>query len=189
MPLSPQSSRELIHTRHVDCRGYRRADGLWDIEGHLTDVKSYAFESQDRGAVPAGEPVHDMWVRLTLDDELVIGAIEAVTDRSPFAMCGAITVNFQRLKGLAIRAGFLGRVRELLGGIEGCTHLVELMGPVATTAFQTIYPYRDRLRRQQGGKELAPPAGKRPALLGTCHAFASDSPVVERLWPDFFTGR
>jgi hypothetical protein len=188
MPLTLPTSREPIHTRHVDCRGYRRSDGLWDIEGHLTDVKAYDFESRDRGFVPAGEPVHDMWIRLTLDDELMIHAVEAVTDRSPFPMCGAITVNFQRLKGLAIRAGFLGKVRELLGGIEGCTHLVELIRPIATTAFQTVYPYRDRLRQLQGATELAPPSGKRPRLLGTCHAFASDSPVVQRLWPDFYTG-
>ena len=28
------------------CTGYRRADGLWDVEGHLTDVKTYAFYQQ-----------------------------------------------------------------------------------------------------------------------------------------------
>ncbi len=38
MPLSPPAaSREHIHTRVVECRGYRRDDGLWDIEGHITD--------------------------------------------------------------------------------------------------------------------------------------------------------
>ena len=39
MPLSPAAPREHIHTRTVTCRGYRRKDGLWDIEGHLVDVK------------------------------------------------------------------------------------------------------------------------------------------------------
>ena len=45
MPLSPPAPREPIHTRAIDLRGYRREDGLWDIEGHLTDVKCYDFES------------------------------------------------------------------------------------------------------------------------------------------------
>ncbi|MBO6784243.1 MAG: DUF2889 domain-containing protein, partial [Alphaproteobacteria bacterium] len=45
MPLSPPAEREHIHTRTVECAGYRRTDGLWDIEGHLTDVKTYTFEN------------------------------------------------------------------------------------------------------------------------------------------------
>ena len=68
MPLSPSVEREPIHTRTVVCRGFRRADGLWDIEGHLTDIKSYDFESQFRGTVTSGTPVHQMWLRLTVDD-------------------------------------------------------------------------------------------------------------------------
>ena len=91
----------------------------------------------------SGTPVHEMWLRLTVDDELVIRDVEAVTDHSPFPICRGITGNFARLKGLSIRPGFHAKVKELLGGVEGCTHLVEMLGPVATTAFQTIYPYRD----------------------------------------------
>src|SRR5579859_7583727 len=138
MPLSEPAPREHLHTRQVECLGYLREDGLWDIEGHLTDRKTYSFPSDEHGEVTAGSPVHDMWLRLTLDDEMTIRAVEAVTDASPFRMCPNITPNFQRLVGLQIRPGFLPKVKQLLGGVEGCTHLVELMGPVATTAFQTI---------------------------------------------------
>ena len=57
---------------HIECRGFRRADGLWDIEGHLTDTKTYDFDTQFRGTVASGAPVHEMWLRLTVDDDLVI---------------------------------------------------------------------------------------------------------------------
>ncbi len=185
MPLSPSAPREPIHLRHVVCSGFHRADGLWDIEGHLTDVKSYDFESRLRGAVTAGSPVHEMWVRLTVDDELVIRDVEAVTDYSPFPICPAIAVNFARLKGLHIRPGFYMKVKELLGGVEGCTHLVEMLGPIATTAYQTIYPYRDRLRRAQGEPR---PATKRPPFIDTCHGWSSTGEVVKQLFPAFYTG-
>ena len=47
MPLPIQDvERELTHTRRVRFEGYRRADGLWDIEGHLTDVKNHDFTLQ-----------------------------------------------------------------------------------------------------------------------------------------------
>jgi hypothetical protein len=191
MPLSAAAApRELIHTRSIDCRGYRRADGLWDIEGHLTDTKTYGFSNHSRGTVPPGEAVHDMWLRLTVDDRLVIHAIEAVTDASPYAICPNVTPNFQRLKGLRIYPGFHKQVRDLLGGVAGCTHLVDMLGPVANTAYQTVFPWRARQYEERlaaEGKAAEPPA-RRPKLIDSCHAFASDGEVVKRYWPEFYAG-
>lgn len=190
MSLSPAAPREHIHTRVVECRGYLRADGFWDVEGHITDVKTYAFSNHFRGEIAPGMPVHDMWIRLTIDDRLVIQEVEAVTEASPFAVCPDIAPNFQRLKGLNIRPGFQKQVRERLGGIQGCTHLVELLGPLATTAFQTVFPYRERQKREQA-VETRNPSDKprrKPPLIDTCHAFASGGEVVKRSWPAFYTG-
>src|SRR3546814_9238527 len=85
MPLSPPAERDPIHVRRVECRGYRRADGLWDVEGHMTDVKAYAFDNEHRGRIEPGTPLHDIWLRLTLDDRMEIRAVEAVTDAAPTA--------------------------------------------------------------------------------------------------------
>lgn len=187
MPLSAPQPREHIHTRAVTCCGYRRADGLWDIEGHLRDTKTYPFSSLDRGTVAPGEPVHDMWLRLTVDDRLIVQAVEAVTEHGPFSICGNITPNYQRLVGLSISHGWTRKTRELLGGIQGCTHLLELLGPIATTAFQTVYPWLQR-QKQLAGEPTDGDDGEPPVLLNSCHAFASNSPVVERRWPQFYTG-
>lgn len=186
MPLTPSAEREPMHTRTIECRGYRRRDGMWDIEGHLTDVKAYAFENDHRGTIGPGEPLHDMWIRLTVDDALTIRSVEAVTDAAPYGVCPSITPSFQRLVGLAIKPGFTAKVKQLLGGVEGCTHLVDLLGPVATTAFQTVFPVlaRERAGTVEGG--MAP--GRRPVLLNTCHAFVSDGDLVRRRWPAFYTG-
>jgi hypothetical protein len=191
MPLSPPTPREHIHTRTIDCRGYRRADGLWDIEGHITDVKTYAFANHFRGEIAAGAPVHDMWLRLTVDDRLTVHAVEAVTEAGPYEVCPNVAPNFQRLVGLSIRPGFQTRVRELLGGTAGCTHLVELLGPIATTAYQTVYPYREQQRHRDGAPPRAAASakpGRKPHLIDSCHAFAADGEVVRRYWPDFYTG-
>lgn len=129
-----------------------------------------------------------MWIRVTVDDEFTIQAIEAVTDKSPFRICNTITPAFQRLRGVDMRSGFLRRVKELVGGVQGCTHLAELLGPIATTAFQTIFPI---LAFERGRRHEHPAAvGNRPPppLLNTCHAFASDGELVRKHWPDFHTG-
>jgi len=183
LPLTAPAARQPIHTRKVECRGYARDDGLWDIEGHLVDTKSYDLPNEYRrdGIIRSGEPLHEMWLRLTVDIDLTVHAVEAVTEWGPYAGCADITPNFQRLKGLTIKAGWTLKTRELVGGVEGCTHLVELLGPVATTAFQTIYSAREKLR--PAGAD-----GRRPGLIGTCHMYAPDGAIVRERWPRWATG-
>jgi hypothetical protein len=181
MPLTPPVPREPMHNRQVECRGYRRADGLWDIEGHLVDTKSHAFENHYRGVVEAGVPVHEMWLRITVDDDLLIHAAEASSDHFPFLACPEVAPRFEALKGIRVGPGWRRKVQELLGRTNGCTHLVELLGPLATTAYQTVYPKRAKRAAEEG-------AQRKPELIDSCHAMRSDGEVVKRSWPAFYTG-
>ncbi len=183
MPLSPPEPREHIHTRDITCTGYRREDGRWDIEGHLTDTKTYPFTNNERGEVPPGVPVHEMWIRLTVTDDMKIEAVEAATDFSPFAVCREVAPNFERLVGLKIGPGWRKRALAKVGGVEGCTHIVELLAPVATTAFQTIFPIKSREQPKSNT-----PSDRPPRLLNTCHAFRSDGQKAKEFWPKFYDG-
>ncbi|HER25793.1 MAG TPA: DUF2889 domain-containing protein, partial [Rhodospirillales bacterium] len=106
MPLSDPASRRPIHTRKIHCHGYKRDDGLWDIEGQIIDTKTYDFDNKDRGTVHAGDPVHHMILRLTVDDALKVHDIEAVTEKSPYSICGAITSSLKGLIGASIKPGW-----------------------------------------------------------------------------------
>lgn len=176
MPLSPSEHRDKIHDRSISIQGYRRHDRLWEIEGHLTDVKAYDLTGLYRGPIPAGEAIHRISARLVVDDDLAIHRAEAVIDTAPFPMCGDIAASFATLAGGNLGAGFMRDVRSRFAGVAGCTHICELLGAMATTAFQTIYPL---LKDERGD----PPG--RPALINSCHAFAEDGEVVSRLWPDY----
>ena len=70
LPVS-EVERELTHTRRVRYEGYKRADGLWDIEAHLTDIKNHDYHLKT-GVRRAGQPVHDMWVRVTIDRSFTV---------------------------------------------------------------------------------------------------------------------
>jgi hypothetical protein len=196
MPLSPPIGRQHLHTRRVTCQGFFREDGLWDIEGHITDEKSYEHANEWRGPPKPGEFVHDMSIRLTIDRKFNIVDVEAVTDKSPYSMCGDITPNFKKLIGLRIGGGFHREARARLGGVQGCTHIVELLGPVATTAFQTVASRKaqdlDRAHRAKAGTPsrtgVAPAPPRKPYMLDTCHTWASDSDVTRRWVPHFYTG-
>ena len=189
MPLSPPVERELLHRRDIELRGYRRSDGLFDIEAHLVDTKTYAFKNTDRGEVEPGTPLHGMLARMTVDASMTITRFEAVTEYGPYAICPSAAPNFERLAGLKIGRGFLKACNERVGGVHGCTHLRELLGQMGTVAFQTSFSMRHTGTKAPNATETAaasPPA--RPMMLGTCLAYAPDSPVVQRQWPDFYTG-
>src|SRR3546814_4539248 len=100
------------------------SDLLWDIEWRIVDTKSYPFANQDRGEIPPGEALHDMSLRLTIDEDFKVHDIEAVTDYSPFTLCPAVTPNFKRMIGAEIKAGWRQQVRREVGGVEGCTHQI-----------------------------------------------------------------
>lgn len=181
MPLSPPQPRNRLHRRTIQCAGYRRADGLWDVEGYLLDIKDIAFPGHGRDEIPAGAPFHEMWIRLTIDDEFLIHEVETVIDNGPTGMCGAVADDFNTLKGLVIGKGFNREVRERLGGVNGCAHLVDLLTPIATAAFQTLFATREARAAQN-------PDRSAPAVINQCHALASDGELVRQVWPKFYTG-
>ena len=182
MPLPAPVPRKLKHTRAIECKGYEREDGLWDIEGHLVDTKTYIHTRRDGGQErQPGEPVHNMWLRLTIDLDLKIHDAEAVTDDGPYSTCGHITPNFKALIGLTIGAGWRREIIARVGGVKGCTHLVELLGPLGTTAFQATGRAREA---HNAGK----PITKKPYQLNSCHVYKDDSAAVLERWPQFYTG-
>lgn len=179
MPLSAAGPRRLIHTRDIQLCGYVREDGQIEVEARMSDVKSYSMENHDRKMIAAGEPLHDMRIRMALmPQSMEITACEARMEATPYAVCPQIAPNMGRLVGLKIGKGFLRAAALRLGGVEGCTHLRELLQPLATVAFQTHYSLQVH---GIDGKKKSEEADAGPGLLNSCHAYAETSPVVARL--------
>lgn len=71
---------------------------------------------------------------------------------------------------------------ERLGGARGCTHLTELLGPLATTAMQTIMSMQRETTPWHARLEGDAPI-PRPWVLGTCHAYRLDGEAAKVIWP------
>jgi hypothetical protein len=181
MPLPPSVPRDELHLRRIELRGYGRHDGLYDIEARMVDTKTRELTLPEGRVVPSGEPLHDMWVRLVVDENLDVIDIVASTDASPFGICREATATLQTMKGLRIAAGWSAAVRERLAGRNGCTHLTELLGPLATVAFQTLSQVRN-------AKPTSVDANSKPRKIDSCYAYASDREVVLRRWPKHYDG-
>jgi hypothetical protein len=169
-----QEDRVPLHTRQIALQGFRRKDGLYDIEGHLRDTKSYDRASHGV-VVKAGEPIHEMILRITIGTDFVIRDARAIPVVVPYAgHCDAITPKYGQLIGMKLAAGFMRDIKQMFGKTQGCTHFTELIGAVATAAFQTM------------SEEINASDSTQPFQLDGCHALRTDGPLVKAFHPKWF---
>lgn len=184
MPLPEPAPRRHLHTRAVSYRGFLREDGLWDIEGELSDTKTYGFQRSDGTDMPPGRPIHHMSIRVTVDESMTIRAIAVAMDHTPFGECLQGEDPMQRMVGARLGPGWRQSIEKALGGVRGCTHLRELLFNMATAAYQTIFPWRERERRLAGQASEA--VTEPPYHLGRCIAWDPNGAVTARYYPQFF---
>lgn len=178
---SALDSRQLVHTREIVCNGYARGDGLFDIESTMRDTSTRGTDLFFK-QLAAGEAIHEMRVVVTVDAALTILHIEAHTDAAPTRHCADSNAGYGRLKGLTIGPGFTSKAKALVGGVQGCTHLTELLGPLGTTAVQTLLAsQRDSgalMARIKGDRPLP-----KPRFADSCQAYRSGGEVMKVVWP------
>ena len=179
MPLAPVPvTRTRLHARRVNYEGFRRDDGLFDIEGHLTDVKDHDYQLLT-GLRAAGDPVHDMWVRVTVGRDYFIRALEVKTDEMPYPdACDRIEPAYAKLVGANLLHGFRKMLYDTMGGVRGCSHITELLAHLPTAAIQMFAGLRH---------EIEPGEGK-PFQLDRCHALETTTDTVRRYYPQWYRG-
>jgi hypothetical protein len=172
MPLPTPSPRREVHHRTIDMQAFARDDGLFDVEARLIDRKPFDYvRPSSAQPVPAGQSLHDLWVRLTLDDSFTVRAIEASSDVTPWVLCKEAEATLKVLVGERVARGWSSKVKERLRGAAGCTHLMEMLITLGTTALQGIRGSDPSRRLTAEGK------------LDTCYAYGRQRSVVKMLWP------
>jgi hypothetical protein len=178
MPLPPAASRQRLHQRTACYEGFARDDGLFDIDAHLTDVKDHVLTLLS-GPIAAGEPVHAIGVRVTIDRSFTIHAVEARMDAIPYpGGCDRIEAAYRKLVGANLLDGFRKRVGDAFGNVAGCTHVNELLGYLPTAAVQT---FAGLMKREDEGDA-------KPFQLDRCHALDTRGETVRRYYPKWYRG-
>ncbi len=172
-------ARQPLHTRSIQVRAFARDDGLYDLEAELVDVKAYDFSTR-KGIRKAGDAVHHMHVRVTINDGFDIVDASAAYDAAPYdEHCSAIEPAYGDLVGMNLLRGFRGSVKARFGRTAGCIHMSELAAVLPTVAVQTL-----------GGRHRDLPvdatSATRPFQLDGCHALRVDGAVVKREYPRWY---
>lgn len=174
----PPSARTPLHSRRIHCEGFRRADGLLELEATLIDTKPMPLQLVSR-VVGSNEPIHQMRVRLVIDAQREIVDAAAFSEHTPYPTCTGVEATYRQLIGLRIEPGFTQQVKRLFRGTAGCTHMSEILPMMASTAFQVFWA--DGSFAEQDARASEP----RQTPLGGCHALRLDGEVVRTYFPQF----
>ncbi|MBN3854595.1 MULTISPECIES: DUF2889 domain-containing protein [unclassified Paraburkholderia] len=197
MPLSPPAPRQLRHQRAIRAVAYEREDGLWDIDACLTDHKPRDVPLAS-GIRPNGLPIHELWLRITIDRKLNVVDAEASSDWVPYdGQCQNANPAYRALIGLNLLQNFRREAGRLLAGTAGCTHLTEMLGVLPTVAVQAFVGAVWDVSNGNPGDDAGPDHGKTagddtatgekpPFQLGRCHALRFDGEAVKQFYPRWY---
>ena len=171
--------RQLKHRRSIDVKIYARGNGLWEVDAHITDVRTRETRMAT-GLLAAGEPIHDMLVRLVVDESFNVVEAGAQTFAMPYpGQCDAFSEVYGRLVGLNLMRGFRHAVKERLGGVLACTHITELTQVLPTAVVQA---FAGDVIDTRGDAEDS----RQPFQIDRCQALRSDGLAVKTYYPRWY---
>lgn len=177
---SDNSAREELHFRQIQFRGWRRGDGLFEIQANLTDTKPQEFRPPSGlRVVPAGAAIHNLGLTLVFGADMVVRSAQTFISAHPYRECPGGGAALQAIVGMKIGSGWSGEVRKRLPSGETCTHLRELLIPLASAALQSM----TSLRSQEDLNVLGPDG--RPRKIDSCYAYGASRELVMQRWPAF----
>ncbi len=182
MPLPRAADHRMLkHRRTIDVQVFSRGDGHWEVDAVLTDVKTRDIPLH-AGVRPAGTPLHEMLLRLVIDEKLNVLEAGSETRWMPYpGSCGEHGDAYAQLVGLNLMQGFRHAVRERLGGVLGCTHLTELSQVLPTAVIQA---FAGEVIDTRNGDD----SGRPPFQIDRCHALRSGGPIVRTYHPRWYRG-
>jgi len=166
-----------IHGRIIEISTYVHGLDAVVVEGRLTDNRLRPTHYLSGECRPPGI-VHDMIIRMVVRGAgLAIEAIEVDMETVPKADCREVENALQPVVGMKIRGGFTEKVKSLVGGVNGCSHLVALllaMAPAAVQGAWAAVAQHPVDRSSVSGAALK-------FLENTCHVWRSDGPALTEL--------
>jgi hypothetical protein len=173
------SQRQLKHRRQIDVQVFARGNGLWEVDAVLTDTKTRTAEMLD-GPRPAGTPIHDMLLRLVVNEKLDILEAGSVTRWMPYTgTCNDHDDAYGALVGMNLLQNFRHALRQKLGGVLGCTHITELAQTLPTAVVQA---FAGEVIDTRGTAEGA----RQPFQIDRCHALRADGDIVRLQHPRWY---
>jgi len=167
-----RTTAHKIHTRKIEVATYKCTPETFIVEGVLKDDRL----ADSYGPVGLRYPgtIHHMIIRMLVKGlDLLIEDIEVEMPTLPNEYCIETLKSLESIKGMKIVSGFTSKVKNLVGGVKGCVHLVALLTAMAPAAFQGVFSGMDR--------KFKAPEMVAQRMENTCWVWRSDGPLMRKL--------
>lgn len=174
-------AKDCAHRRVIDMSTYPVDDTHILSRGRFIEERIKPYYKFTGERVEAG-PLHNMEILLLVKvPELIIEDIEVITGTVPREDCRRLKFSLDAVKGLAVKSGFTSKVREIAGGVKGCTHLTHLLCTMAPAILQGFWAIAYQRRYERSEK-----AGNRAAKMGyslkdSCYTWREDGEAYRKL--------
>lgn len=168
-----------IHERTITVKTFEQDDDTLVIEGTLIDdrlCKSFIYLLS---TFIDPKTIHNITVRMCLSiPDLSIKSVNTDMHEVPHQACRDIINIGDKLVGVSLVRGFNDKIRQVLGGKNGCLHLYNLLISMRATAFQGFYSYCSRVL-EDGSLRKVDVDGS--LVVNTCHVWSESGPFAQRL--------
>ena len=171
--------KSKIHTRTLSMATYETDGDNIIVEGTLADhrlVDTYLLSGDHR---PRGI-LHHVSVQLLIGPpELTIHDIDVDMISVPRPHCAEIVRSYDRLKGVAVKSGFTVKVKELMGGPKGCSHVTALIVAMGPTVVQGYYTHFAGKSNHGVHPEIRRAVTRH--IKNTCHVWREEGPHYKEI--------
>jgi len=171
--INAQQENRPVHTRKIEIQTYDLGENRILVEGKLADTRNSAAGGPESSPVL----IHDLIARIWIQGpDFTIFKADAEMVHIPRNLCPDILPVVQKLVGMKIISGFTQKVKDVIGGINGCAHLTSLfqtLGPAAVQGYFAAYG--------SGGKERSLDNTAISRVIDSCHVWRKDGPYVRSL--------
>lgn len=174
---------EKASKRTITVTTHKAGPGKAVVEGRLVDQRfreNFLLTGEKR---PAGE-FHDMIVRFLVNtSHLTIEDVEVELVKVPRQECSTLYDSLSIIKGVRISKGFTQKIKSLLGGVQSCSHLrelVEAMGPAVLQGIFCIVAENEAdLRVLIGNSQMRKHFAD--SVVNSCHVWREDGPEFKKI--------
>ncbi len=168
-----------VHSRDIQLSTYPHEGSKVIVHGILKDLRhTKIFDITGKILEPG--VIHHMDVKfLVSSNPLTIEVAEAKMIHVPMDECHTTLDTIKQLNGIQIKSGFSKKIRDIMGGKKGCTHLCQLINAMSQEIVQGWLTQKNR-KQSPAPKDLAS-FKEKAYLIDSCRMWTKDGPKIKRL--------
>jgi len=174
-------AKDCAHQRRIEMSTYPVDDAHILSRGRFIEERIKPYYKLTGEKVEAG-PLHNLEILLLVKiPELIVEDAEVITGTLPRVDCYEINSSLESVIGLSIKRGFTSNVREKLGGVKGCTHIIHLLCTMAPSVLQGFWAISYQKKNELKDMNIKRGYKMADLLKNSCYTWREDGEAYQKM--------